>query len=200
MNDFTKSDFSHALITVAPLWVSLFNDSPVKLIGIRGAQEPSGDPNSFAHYDDSIIVEIDGNRTQWLASTDPSWLLVLDPINASGAAQLCPGVHLFERFLMHAGTPRAHLCLGQAEDVHVNRLNDDGTVNHVDCGQFGICIHSGGSGMDTGRFSAGCQIIQNNDGYFCDPTWGNFYNPIVSAMKSKNLSTIPYLLINESDI
>ena len=60
-----------------------------------------------------------------------------------------------------------YLCLGQAENVHINRLNPDGTIKEARvCGDFGICIHSGGEGMQTDRFSAGCQIIQNPDGYF----------------------------------
>ena len=62
------------------------------------------------------------------------------------------------------------------------------------CGQFGICIHSGGEGMDTGRFSAGCQIVQNPDGYFQDPTWSKFWDPIHDAMKAHGLQTVPYVL------
>lgn len=164
--------------------------APVKLLGIRGASDLQGQQNSFARYDDAIWVWIDGVVTKWLASTDPAWALVVHPINPGGAAQLVEGLHLFEKHLMHGKYP----CLGQAEDVHINRLNADGTINHVEFGQFGICIHSGGDGMDTRRFSAGCQIIQNPDGYFQDPTWGNFWNPIRDAMTKYNLATVPYLL------
>ena len=200
MNDFTGVDFAWALGKVAPNRALMFNSSPIKLIGIRGAQDSAVQQNSFARYDDAIVVDIQGKRTQWLASTDPSWALVIHPINPVGAAQLLPGVHLFQRFLMHAGTLRQNWCLGQAESGHVNRLNLDGTVNHVDYGDFGICIHSGGEGMDTGRFSAGCQIIQNNDGYFQNPTWGAFYGPIRDMMVTLKTPTIPYLLINRSDL
>ena len=167
--------------------------SPVKLTGVRGWSDGDGG-NSYAHYDDLIIVSIEGTDgpvlTEWTASTDPSWALVLHPINADGAAQLCEGNHLFERHLMHG----KYLCLGQAEDVRVNRLDSAGNIASRECGDFGICIHSGGEGMDTGRFSAGCQIIQNPDGYFQDPTWHRFFGPIDAAMRGHGIETIPYLL------
>jgi hypothetical protein len=91
-------------------------------------------------------------------------------------------------------------CLGQAEDVKIQRLNHDGTVNHMDEGDFGICIHSGGAGMDTRRFSAGCQIIENPNGYFADPTWSNFWLPILNGMKKHSLSTVPYMLADIGDL
>ena len=200
MNDYTKVDFNAVAKRVFPSRADLFAKSPIRLVGIRGAQEPTGAANSFARYDDNIMVMMPGrDPVQYLASTDPSWSLVVHPIVPQGAAQLLPGVHLFEAFLMH-GTPRQHWCLGQAESVHINRLKDDGTVSHVDCGEFGICIHSGGEGMDTGRFSAGCQIIANPDGYFQNPTWINFWGPIRDAMIKLNLKTVPYLLVNKSDL
>lgn len=204
--DLTKTDFISLAAALHPERGDLFAKSPMRIIGVRGANDSAGQQNSYARYDDQIVTQlpgeiIDGGGIRaWTASTDPSWSLVVNPIVSGGAAQLRPGIHLFERHLMHAGTPREHWCLGQAEDVYINRLNNDGTVNHQECGQFGICIHSGGEGMDTGRFSAGCQIIQNNDGYFQDPTWSRFWFPIRDTMIRLNLSTIPYLLLNKSDI
>lgn len=182
--------------TFASLWTGQRGeDSPVRLAGIRGACEGSSS-NKFAVYDDLILVEIDGDLVGWAASVDPSWSLVLHPINPDGAAQLRPGVHLFERHLLHGKYP----CLGQAEDVHVNRLKEDGSVDHVVSGQFGICIHSGGEGLDTRRFSAGCQIIRNDDGYFQNPTWSNFWTPINDAMNRHKLSVVPYRLLDSSEL
>ena len=178
--------------------------SPIRITGVRGWFAADAQ-NSFARYDDLLIVQIDGPagtpayEKLWPASTDPSWALVVHPINPDGAAQLCEGIHLFERHLMHAGTPRQHWCLGQAEDVHVNRLNDDGTIKEARvAGQFGICIHSGGDGMDTGRFSAGCQIIYNPNGYFRDPTWTKFWGPIDTFMRGNGIATVPYLLTTKA--
>jgi hypothetical protein len=190
-------------IDLAALWAGKRGEnSPIRLVGIRGAQEPGDSPNKLAIYDDVILVEIRDSSfpvsgvSQWNASVDPSWALVVHPINPDGAAQLRPGVHLFEKHLMHGKYP----CLGQAEDVHVNRLNADGSLDHVASGQFGICIHSGGGGMNTNRFSAGCQIIRNDDGYFGNPTWNNFWAPIRDAMTAHKLNVIPYRLLDRADL
>ena len=197
MKDFTKYDFKSYAIRLNPMRSKIFSDSPIRLVGIRGANDAPGQQNSFAHYDDALIVFIDGEPTaQFLASTDPAWALVVHPIVDGGAAQLCPGIHLFEKHFMHGKYP----CLGQAESCHINRLKPDGTVDHMDYGDFGICIHSGGDGMDTRRFSAGCQIIQNPDGYFQQPAWGKFWNPIRDEMGVRSLETAPYFLVNASDL
>lgn len=175
-----------------------YSASPIKLVGIRGANAGlSG--NRFSVYDDLILVSIDGHVTQWPASVDPGWSLVVHPINPDGAAQLLPGLHLFQKHLMHAGTPRQHQCLGQAEDFHINRLYPDGTIKRVVYGDFGICIHSGGDGMDPRRFTAGCQVIQNPDGYFGEPTWSRFWGPICDGMTAHHISVVPYLLIDAKD-
>lgn len=181
------------------LWASVtdasrLSNSPVRAVGVRGANTPTGGQNSFAHYDDLIFIEIDGVVTTWTASTDPSWALVVHPINPDGAAQLTEGVWLFGPVLMHAGTPREHPAFGQIEHVKVNRLDHAGNIITTQTGQFGIDLHSGGEGMDTGRFSAGCQIIQNPDGYFQQPFWGAFYNPLHAALQRHGLSKFPYLL------
>lgn len=190
-------------INFAKLWAGQRGEaSPVRLVGVRGWNDPD-DQNFFARYDDAIFVLLPApgpdmplNVSPWTASTDPSWALVVHPINENGAAQLCEGSHLFGRHLMHG----KFACFGQAEDVHVNRLNANGTLNHVDFGQFGICIHSGGDGMDTRRFSAGCQIIQNPDGYFGNPTWLRFYDAINNAMKQHQIDTFPYLLASRAHL
>ena len=190
MKDFTRID-------MAALWKGKRGEnSPVKLVGIRGALAASGQKNRLSIYDDVILRIIDGVVTQFRASTDPSWPLVVHAINRSGAALLCPGVHLMEKHMLHGTQP----CLGQAEEVHVNRLDSTGKVKFTESGQFGICIHSGGAGMDTGRFSAGCQITQNEDGYFRNPGWENFWGPIRDAMTSKKLKTVPYQLLNGTDL
>jgi len=191
--------------TLLSLWTGQrCADSPVKLMGFRGGlasgqSSVASLQNSVGSaYDDLIVRIIDGVATFWRASVDPSAPLIANPINPSGAAMLCDGVHLFEKHLMHG----KYWCLGQAEDVHVYRFNPATGKPRLtalgqavtEFGQFGICIHSGGSGADTGRFSAGCQILFNRDGYFCNPTWSSFYGPIVAAMDAHQLTTIPYML------
>lgn len=189
MKDFTG-------ISMEALWRGRRRaNARVKLVGIRGAFALSGQPNRMSIYDDVILRVLDGEVTQWEASTDPSWPLVLHAINPDGAAQLCLGEHLFERHLLHGKNP----CLGQAEPVHVWRLDEEGRRKTTQVGDFGICIHSGGAGMNTGRFSAGCQIIANRDGYFGNPGWSNFWFPLRDAMAAANQPQVPYLLIDSDD-
>jgi hypothetical protein len=99
--------------------------SPIKLIGIRGALEAAGQPNRMTIYDDVIVRQINSLVTIYRASTDPSWPLVVHAINPSGAAQLCPGEHMMGLHLLHG----KNLCLGQAEPVHVYRLDKNGAVH-----------------------------------------------------------------------
>lgn len=198
MRDFTTIDVAVLATKMIPLLRTGFNwNSPISLIGIRAALEPSPAENRMDVYDDIILRAIDGSITQWVTSTDPSKELVMTPLKGQKyAAQLCKGIYLFQQHLMHGKYP----CLGQAEDVAIERLNRDATVNHTEEGQFGICIHSGGAGMNTGQFSAGCQIIDNPDGYFRDPTWSNFWLPIRNGMKEHDLPTIPYMLVDVGDL
>jgi hypothetical protein len=169
----------------------------VFLIGIRAALESSVAQNRTAAYDDIILRYIDGKVDQWTASTDPSWTLVKTPIHTvEYAAQLKEGIHLFCEAELHG----KYKAFRQAETVHINRLNHDGTVHHEESGDFGIFIHSGGASKDTGRFSAGCQIIENPDGYFGQPTWDNFRQPISRALSRHNITVFPYLLCDVDDV
>ena len=198
MKDFKTINVAEFATKMIPVLRPGFNwNSPISLIGVRAALEPSPAENRMDVYDDIILRVIDGTITQWVASTDPSKTLVMTPIKGvKYAAQLCNGIYLFEVHLMHG----KYRCLGQAEDVRLQRLNRDGTVNHTEEGQFGICIHSGGAGMDTRRFSAGCQIVENPNGYFADPTWSDFWLPILNGMKKHSLSTVPYMLVDIGDL
>jgi hypothetical protein len=169
---------------------------PVRLIGIRGALEPCAGQNGFEHYDDLIAVMIQKEPPRaWRASTDPSRALVSHPVNPAGAAQLVPGCWWMKKHFLH-GDP-AKKCLGQSRDVTVRRLDAKGNPARVETGQFGICVHSGGAGIDTGRFSAGCQIVANNDGYFGEPFWSEFILPIRKAMDRFGLKEVPYLLMED---
>ena len=177
MRDFKTINVAEFTTKMIPVLRPGFNwNSPISLIGVRAALEPSPAENRMDVYDDIILRVIDGTITQWVASTDPSKTLVMTPIKGvKYAAQLCNGIYLFEVHLMHG----KYRCLGQAEDVRIQRLNHDGTVNHTDEGDFGICIPSG---------------------YFADPTWGNFWLPILNGMKKHGLSTVPYMLADIGDL
>jgi hypothetical protein len=196
-----KIDFSE--------WLKLWSgkrgeNSPVKIIGVRGAFQLPGKPNATATYDDLVVVIIGDQVTAWRASTDPTPALTKAPVNEKGAAQLCPGVHFMRKHLLHANPQ--YPCLIQAEEVRVYRLDKTGVpkmdktgaAKLEDKGWHGIAIHSGGAGIETQKFSAGCTIIHNPDGYHKNPTWAAFINPINAAMSAHKLDTVPYLLIDGS--
>ena len=202
MKDYSGTDFNSIVARLYPTRATLFSQAPVKVVGIRGADDAAGGANSFAAYDDQFLVFL--NQTfsgTWKASTDPTWYFVQNPIvrDSTGSlrsGQLCPGVHLFGRHVLHGKYP----CFGQAEEVHLYRLKTDGSVDHIEYGDFAVCIHSGGAGMSTGRFSLACQILHNDDGYFGNPIWNKFYVPIRDALSKSGLETFPYLLLNASDL
>jgi len=182
-----------------PLWTGQRGcSSPLKMVAVRGALE-HGNPNLVTVYDDLIFVldERSGTVTTLLASVDPSAALIQEPINPDGAAQLAPGVWFFAKGI-HKENP-AWPCLVQAEDFTVFRLAKDGSVRTRQIGDFGIHFHSGGTGSSTKRFSAGCQIPHNGDGYFQDPTWGKIIHPIYAAMDAYGIRTLPYMLIDAKD-
>jgi len=169
-------------------------EAHVKCIGIRGAYEPGGD-NKLEIYDDDFVLLIGDVITQWKGSTDPGQYFIDHPENPNGCAQLQAGICMF-KVGIHRGVYPAFV---QAKDFHINRLDHHGNVHSVDFGDFGIHLHSGGSGISVGQFSAGCQIIWCPEGFF-KATWHNFFDPAVQAMHAAAQSLMPYMLINEADL
>lgn len=169
----------------------------VKQIAVRGFLEGSSKENREDIYDDLIVRIIGDEITQWRAAVDPSAYLIKHPINIDGAAQLKEGLWHFALGI-HKGNPNWP-CFIQAEDFVVHRLDGNGNVKHDDVGDFGIHEHSGGASDDTGRFSAGCQIIQNPDGYW-GAEWFKFFLPQKEAMLEAGQKTLPYLLMDAEDI
>lgn len=176
----------------------------VKQIAVRGWLEGTSKEDRFDIYDDAIIVLNGAAATIFRAAVDPTTYLVRHPINTDGAAQLMIGLWKFRRGLHH-GKPSLP-CFIQAEDFIVNRLDAGGHVTHQETGDFGIHIHSGGDGDTTDRFSAGCQIIHNPDGYRApDGKWGafwyqKFYYPQIATMQMHDQTVLPYLLVGAEDL
>lgn len=205
------ADAASSNIKSAAYWQAIFAaqapqfaNAAVKQIAVRGWLEGTSKENRNDIYDDAIVV-LNGDQVGiFRAAVDPSAYLVRNPINEDGAAQLTTGLWQFRRGLHH-GNPKLP-CFIQAEDFLVNRLNRDGSVSHQDKGDFGIHEHSGGSPETTDRYSAGCQIIWNPDGYN-DGTgeWGafwyqKFYYPQVKTMQAADQATLPYFLTNAEDL
>ena len=181
-----------------------FSAFHLKQVAVRGWLEGTSRENRTDIYDDAIIVLNDGQINIYRAAVDPSSYLIRNPINSDGAAQLTPGLWKFRRGLHH-GNPNL-TCFIQAEDFLFNRLDRAGKVTHQERGDVGCHEHSGGSPDTTDRYTAGCQVVWNPDGYNNGHgEWGrfwyvNFYYPQVKTMQANEQDIVPYLLTNAEDL
>jgi hypothetical protein len=167
----------------------------VKCIGIRGELAPDHIP-ILGIYDDLFILMIGNACTAWKGSTNPGLFFINHPVNPRGCAQLIEGVLMFKPGLHDDDQFPAFV---QAEDFHINRLDEKGHVVGHQCGRFGIHLHSGGPGEDVDKYSAGCQIIWSPEGYF-GATWHRFFDPAATAMQDNNQSILPYMLIDATTL
>jgi hypothetical protein len=170
-------------------------DAHVKCIGIRGELAPDHIP-ILGIYDDLFILMLGNACTAWQGSTNPGLFFINHPVNPRGCAQLIEGVLMFKPGLHDDDQFPAFV---QAEDFHINRLNEKGEVVCRQCGQFGIHLHSGGPGENVDKYSAGCQIIWSPEGYF-GATWHRFFDPTATAMQDNNQSILPYMLIDATTL
>jgi len=171
------------------------DDAHVKCIGIRGELAPDHIP-ILGIYDDLFILMIGNACTAWKGSTNPGLFFINHPVNPRGCAQLVEGVLMFKPGLHDDDQFPAFV---QAEDFHINRLNERGQAVCRQCGQFGIHLHSGGPGENVDKYSAGCQIIWSPEGYF-GATWHRFFDPAATAMQDNNQSILPYMLIDATTL
>jgi hypothetical protein len=169
-------------------------DAYIKCMGIRGAVEKEHG-NQIGIYDDLIVLLIGDATTEWKASTDPGQYYVKHPTDRHGCAQLTEGIWMYKVGL-HRGKWPAFV---QAEPFTINRLDQNGNIESVATGDFGIHLHSGGPGMDVGQFSAGCQVIWSPEGYF-KKTWKMFFDPTVKAMLDRHQPLMPYMLVSEESL
>ena len=125
-----------------------------------------------------------------------------DPIlESKGTAILKPGQYRGSHKLrLHQGK---YLALGQKKDVTVYRENDrdsnyDLDESKTDTGLFGINIHratgrSGGKSTRVDKWSAGCQVIADND------DWHEFLDICQSAREIHG-NSFSYTLLESKDI
>ena len=122
-------------------------------------------------------------------------------VESKGTAILKPGQYRGSHKLrLHAGK---YLALGQKKNVTVYRDNDrdanyDLDESKTDTGLFGINIHratgrSGGKSTRVDKWSAGCQVIADND------DWHEFLD-ICQAAREIHGNSFSYTLIESKDI
>ena len=133
--------------------------------------------------------------------TDPGSHWVDHPMLEKGVAILKPGQYRGSHKLrLHQGK---YLALGQKKDVTVYRDGNldgkyDFNEDNTDTGLFGINIHratarKGGKSTRVDKWSAGCQVIADND------DWYEFLD-ICQAAREIHGNSFSYTLLESRDI
>ena len=177
-------------------------DYNLNIVGVRNSETKGKVTNKF---DDCITLsyKIDG---EWQfhcfnATTDPGTHWVENPMMEIGVAILKPGQYRSSHKLrLHAGK---YLALGQQNNVTVYRDADrddtyDLDENNTTTGLFGINIHratslKGKKSTYVGKWSAGCQVIAEND------DWHAFLD-VCQTARDKWSNNFTYTLVESKDI
>ena len=174
----------------------------VNIIGVRNSKTKGRVTNAF---DDTLTIsyKIDGEWQyhEFNCTTDPGSHWVENILNEKGVAILKPNQYRGSHKLdFHQGR---YLALRQKSDVTVYRDNDrdnnyDLNESKIDTGVFGINIHratgrSGGKSIRVDKWSAGCQVIADND------DWHTFLGICQSAREIHG-NSFSYTLIESKDI
>ena len=175
----------------------------VNIIGIRNSETKGRVTNAF---DDTLTIayKIEGEWQyhEFNCTTDPGTAYMNNPIlENTGCAILKPGQYRGSHKLrLHAGK---YLALGQQRDVTVYRDNNRDDKYDLDessttTGLFGINIHratarKGGKSTRVDKWSAGCQVIADND------DWFEFLD-ICQAAREIHGNSFSYTLIESKDI
>ena len=174
----------------------------VNIVGVRNSETKGKVTNAF---DDCITIsyKVEG---EWQfhcfpCTTDPGSHWVENILNEKGVAILKPNQYRGSHKLrLHAGK---YLALGQKKDVTVYRDNNrDGNYDlnesKTDTGLFGINIHratgrSGGKSTRVDKWSAGCQVIADND------DWHQFLD-ICQTAREVHGNSFSYTLLESKDL
>ena len=174
----------------------------VNIIGVRNSKTKGRVTNAF---DDVLTIsyKIDGEWQyhEFNCTTDPGSHWVENLLNEKGVAIIKPNQYRSSHKLdFHQGR---YLALRQKSDVTVYRDNDrdnnyDLNESKTDTGVFGINIHratgrSGGKSIRVDKWSAGCQVIADND------DWHTFLGICQSAREIHG-NSFSYTLIESKDI
>ena len=194
-------------ITVEDKGYKYFHDNldkgyDVNIIGVRNSKTKGRVTNAF---DDCMTIsyKVEG---EWKfhcfpCTTDPGTHWVENILNEKGVAILKPDQYRGSHKLrLHQGK---YLALGQKKEVTVYRDNNrDGNYDldesKTDTGLFGINIHratsrAGGKSTRVDKWSAGCQVIADND------DWHEFLDICQSAREIHG-NSFSYTLLESKDI
>lgn len=134
------------------------------------------------------------------ATTDPSDISLITPINKKGTAAVVPGQY---RALWRKGLHKGdYPALVQHSNVSVYRDNNkdkylDKCETTIDTGMFGINCHRASKWkiVDTiGLYSAGCQVLKSVKDF------ENIFLPLIDKSIGEGFKTFTYTLIMENDL
>ena len=201
---YTREQIQNAVEAKGYKW---FNDNnnkgyDVNIVGVRNNETKGRVTNAF---DDCLTISYK-LESEWQfhcfkCTTDPGSHWVEHPMLEKGVAILKPGQYRGSHKLrLHGGK---YLALGQKKDVTVYRDNNldgkyDFDESKTDTGLFGINIHratarKGGTSTRVDKWSAGCQVIADND------DWYEFLD-ICQAAREIHGNSFSYTLLESKDI
>ena len=175
----------------------------VNIIGIRNSETNGRVTNAF---DDLMTIAYKNADGEWMyheypCTTDPGTHWVENILNPDGVAILKPGQYRGSHKLrLHQGR---YLALGQKKPMKLYRdANLDGKYDLIEESVkeelVGINIHratarAGGKSTRVDKWSAGCQVIADND------DWHEFLD-ICQAAREIHGNSFSYTLIESKDI
>ena len=204
MSCYTREQIEAAVKSKNYKWFEDVNNKgyDVNIVGIWNSKTKGRVTNAF---DDCITIsyKIDG---EWQfhcfpCTTDPGSHWVKNVLSDKGVAILKPNQYRGSHKLrLHQGK---YLALGQKKPVTVYRDNNldsnyDLDESKTETGIFGINIHratgrSGGKSTRVDKWSAGCQVIADND------DWHTFLD-ICQTAREIHGNSFSYTLIESKDI
>ena len=201
MNCYTREEIENTMVSKGYKYFT-GGDYDVNIIGVRNSDTKNRVTNAF---DDcmtlSYKVEGEWKFHCYKCTTDPGTHWVENIMREDGVAILKPGQYRgSHKIRLHQGKYEA---LGQKKPLLVYR--DDNRDNNYDLleesvqeGIFGINIHratgrSGGKSTRIDKWSAGCQVIADND------DWHEFLDVCQSAREIWG-NSFTYTLLESKDI
>ena len=201
---YTREQIETAVKAKGYKWFEDYNNKgyDVNIVGVRNNKTKGRVTNAF---DDHITIsyKIDG---EWYfecfkCTTDPGSHWVKNIMREDGVAILKPGQYRGSHKLrLHQGK---YMALGQQKPVKVYRDNNldnkyDLNESSLEEGVFGINIHratgrTGGTSTRVDKWSAGCQVIANNN------DWHEFLDICQTAREIWG-NSFTYTLIESNDI
>ena len=197
--DYTREQIEKAIKSKGWKWFEN-GDYNLNIVGIRNSETYNKITNKF---DDlmTLSFKVEGKWyfRKYPCTTDPGLHWTKNLLNESGVAILVPGQYSGSHMIgLHQGKYEA---LRQKSPLKVYRDKDkdneyDLITENIKEGIYGINIHrasSSGTSTQIDKWSAGCQVIANNE-HFAE------FMRIANTAKGKWGNSFTYTLIDSKDI